>query len=72
MYDVVKEVVSELVGGLLSSTLGIGTARYTLRAVNDIPVMYGIVKVVVSELVGGLLSSTPGLGTARYTVLSEL
>ncbi len=28
MFDVVKEVVSELVGGLLTSTLGIGTARY--------------------------------------------
>jgi hypothetical protein len=27
MFDVVKEVVSELVGGLLTSTLGIGTAR---------------------------------------------
>jgi hypothetical protein len=30
MYGIVKEVVSELVGGLLSSTPGIGTARYTV------------------------------------------
>jgi hypothetical protein len=66
MYDVVKEVVSELVRGLhwASALHGKKIVRYLYDVISD------VVKEVVSDLVGGLLSST--LCIVRYCSFIKL